>query len=74
MRADMIASLMAPTFRSSTASEGRSNVPSGEQLPRDKEPTGNVEMGGLDAYKVAVLLLVGAGIFSLFSSFLHRCT
>jgi hypothetical protein len=43
-----------------------SGIPSRERLGHENGARVDAEAGGLDAYKVAVLLLVGAAIFSLF--------
>jgi hypothetical protein len=41
-------------------------IPSQNRLGREDEASSDAEVGGPDAYKVAVLLLVGAAILSLF--------
>jgi hypothetical protein len=44
-----------------------SGSPSQEGLSRGNEVPAHAEVGGPDAYKLAVVLLVGAAILSLFS-------
>jgi hypothetical protein len=44
----------------------RSGVLSQQKLSHETEALADAEVGGPDAYKVAVLLLVGAAILSLF--------
>jgi hypothetical protein len=44
----------------------RSGVPSQERLGHKNEDPTDAEVGKPDAYKVAVLLLVGAALLSLF--------
>jgi hypothetical protein len=48
------------------ASNFRRGIPWQEQPGQGKETAADTEVGELDAYKVAVMLLVGAAIFSLF--------
>lgn len=47
------------------ASNFRRGIPWQEQPGQDKETAANAKAGELDAYKIAVMLLVGAAIFSL---------
>jgi hypothetical protein len=48
------------------ASDLRTGNPSQKMLNHEDEDSSGTEVGGPDAYKVAVLLLVGAAILSLF--------
>jgi hypothetical protein len=66
MYANIIADLMARGFGGMTSLDLRGGHSSQEKLRHEKEATTDDEIGGPDAYKVAVLLLVGAVIFSLF--------
>jgi hypothetical protein len=48
------------------ASNFRRGVPWQQQPGQGEETAADAKVGELDAYKVAVVLLVGAAIFSLF--------
>jgi hypothetical protein len=66
MRANSTVSLLTMSFyRQSPASDPR-NGSSQRRLARGKQPLLDAETGGLDAYKIAVVFLVGAAILSLF--------
>ena len=67
MRANICAFLPAVGFFGRLpALDLQSGVPSRQKLSRETETLADAEVGGPDAYKVAVLLLVGAAILSLF--------
>jgi hypothetical protein len=66
MRVNIIACLLAVGFFGClTALNLRSGIPSQEKLGTENEAPADNEAGGPDAYKVAVVLSVGAAILSL---------
>ena len=73
MRANSTVSLLTMSFyRQSPVSDPVSDPRNGsshrrlERLAREKQTSPDAETGGLDAYKIAVVFLVGASILSLF--------
>jgi hypothetical protein len=65
MRANIIVCLLAAGFLGClTALNLRSGIPSQEKLSPDNEASAD-EVAGPDAYKVAVLVSVGAAILTL---------
>lgn len=66
MRGNIVAcSHPAEFFGSSAASDLRNVIPSRENMGPEEEASGEDEDAETDAYKLAVLLLVGATILSL---------
>jgi hypothetical protein len=68
MRANLIVCLLAAGFSGNLKALGwKSVIPSQERLGRQNEVAENEEVVGLDAYKLAVMVLVGATILSVCS-------
>jgi hypothetical protein len=66
MRANIIVCLLAAGFRGCLkASDWRSGIPSQEKLNHENEVPADDAVAGPDAYKVAVMVLVGAAILSV---------
>jgi len=66
MGANIIVCLLAAGFPGCLkASDWRSGIPSQEKLSHEYEVPTDDEVVGLDAYKVAVMVLVGAAILSV---------
>jgi hypothetical protein len=66
MHVNIIACLLAIGFFGGlTALDLRGGIPSQEGLSNENEGSANTEVGKADAYKVAVLLSIGAAVLSL---------